>query len=176
MSSSVKRIELPSGRWWEIEGRPQWKHLREMSCASRRADPGGGKAGEGSLGELVEEALALLTTEWGFEEPVCPASVRNRELADVAAVLAEAEPVVTGMLRTRKERAALAMELFAGLMKGEAPAAFEEVHLMSRTGWTWEQLQETPADVVELMSVYLSVVEAMESGGTVGAEGNGDGD
>ena len=55
------------------------------------------------------------------------------------------------------------------------PEAFEEAHLMWRTGWTWQQLQKTPADVVELMSVYLSVVDAMESGGSVGAEGDGDG-
>ena len=117
----------------------------------------------------------MLTTGWGFEEPVSPASVLDREPDDLAAALAEAGSVMERLFEVRKHRDALAMELFAGLMAGRVPAAFEEVHLMSRTGWTWEQLQETPADVVEMMSVYLSVVDAMESGGSVGAEGDGDG-
>ena len=170
MSKTVKRIELPSGRWWEIEERPRWKHLRAM--ADR---PDSDTAGQAD-GDLAEEMLALLTTGWGFEEPVCPASVRNREADDLAAALAEAGAVMERLFKVRKERDALTMELFAGLMAGRAPAAFDEAHLMSRTGWTWQELQDTPADVVELMSVYLSVVDAMESGGSVGVEGDGDGD
>ena len=170
MNRRVKRIELPSGRWWEIEKRPRWKHLRAMG-----AQRGAGAAGQADRGELADETLAVLTKAWGFEEPVCPASVRNREPDDVAAVLAEVGAVMERLLRARKDRDALAMELFAGLMEGRVPEAFEEAHLMWRTGWTWQQLQETPADVVELMSAYLSVVDAMESGGSVGVEGDGDG-
>ena len=170
MSMDVKRIELPSGRWWEIEGRPRWKHLREMTRLR-----GGDTGGEESVGGLAEEALAVLTTAWGFEEPVCPESVRNREPGDLAAALAEAGAVMERLSRVRKERDALAVELFAGLVRGEESEAFEEARLMCRTGWTWDELQETPADVVEMMSVYLSVVEAMESGGSVGAKGGGDG-
>ena len=170
MNRSVKRIELPSGRWWEIEKRPRWKHLRAMG-----AQRGAGAAGQADRGELADETLAVLTKAWGFEEPVCAASVGKREPDDVAAVLAEIGAVMERLLRARKDRDALAMELFAGLMEGRVPEAFEEAHLMWRTGWTWQQLQETPADVVELMSAYLSVVDAMESGGSVGVEGDGDG-
>ena len=126
-------------------------------------------------GDLADETLAVLTKAWGFEEPVCTASVGKREPDDVAAVLAEVGAVMERLLRARKDRDALAMELFAGLMESRVPEAFEEAHLMWRTGWTWQQLQETPADVVELMSAYLSVVDAMESGGSVGVEGDGDG-
>ena len=171
MNRRVKRIELPSGRWWEIEKRPRWKHLRAMGGQSRRRS----ETGQADRGELADETLAVLTKAWGFEEPVCPASVRNREPDDVAAVLAEIGAVMERLLRARKDRDVLAMELFAGLMEGRVPEAFEEAHLMWRTGWTWQQLQETPADVVELMSAYLSVVDAMESGGSVGVEGDGDG-
>ena len=170
MNRRVKRIELPSGRWWEIEKRPRWKHLRAMAGQS-----GAGETGQADRGELADETLAVLTKAWGFEEPVCPASVRNREPDDVAAVLAEIGAVMERLLRARKDRDVLAMELFAGLMEGRVPEAFEEAHLMWRTGWTWQQLQETPADVVELMSVYLSVVDAMQSGGSVGVGGDGDG-
>ena len=169
MNRSVKRIELPSGRWWEVEERPRWKHLRAMADL-----PDSDAAGQAN-GDLADETLAVLTKAWGFEEPVCAASVGKREPDDVAAVLAEVGAVMERLLRARKDRDALAMELFAGLMEGRVPEAFEEAHLMWRTGWTWQQLQETPADVVELMSAYLSVVDAMESGGSVGVEGDGDG-
>ena len=162
-------MEMPSGRWWEIEERPRWKHLRAIAGLPDRDKAGG--AGR----DLAEETLAVLTTDWGFEEPVSPAAVLDREPDDLASALAEAGSVMERLFEVRKHRDALAMELFAGLMAGRVPEAFEEVHLMSRTGWTWEQLQETPADVVEMMSVYLSVVDAMESGGSVGAEGDGDG-
>ena len=162
-------MEMPSGRWWDMEERPRWKHLRAIAGL-----PDGDEAG-GTDRDLAEETLAVLTTDWGFEEPVSPASVLDREPDDLASALAEAGSVMERLFEVRKHRDALAMELFAGLMAGRVPEAFEEVHLMSRTGWTWEQLQETPADVVEMMSVYLSVVDAMESGGSVGAEGDGDG-
>ena len=170
MSKSVRRIELPSGRWWEVEERPRWRHLRAMA-----AQRGAGAAGQADRGELADETLAVLTTAWGFEDPVSAASVGKREPDDVAAVLAEVGAVMERLLRAREDRDALAMELFAGLMEGRAPEAFEEAHMMWRTGWTWQELQDTPADVVELMSVYLSVVDAMESGGSVDAEGNDDG-
>ena len=170
MSDTLKRVELPSGRWWEVEGRPRWRHLREL--AARR---GLGSPMQASYSDLADVALVLLTTAWSFEEPVCPASVRNREPDDVAAVLTEVAEAMEHLVRTRRDKGALAMKLFAGLMQGRVPEAFEEVDLMSRTGWTWEQLQETPADVVELTSVYLSVVEAIETGGSVGAEVGGDG-
>ena len=169
MSKSVKRMEMPSGRWWEIEERPRWKHLRAIAGLPDRDE-----AGQAS-GDLAEGTLAVLTTGWGFEEPVSPAAVLNREPDDLAAALDGAGAVMERLFKVRKHLDALAMELFAGLMSGQAPAEFTDVHLMSRTGWTWEQLQETPADVVELMSVYLSVVDAIESGGSVGTEGDGDG-
>ena len=55
-------------------------------------------------GDLAEETLALLTTGCGFEEPVCPASVRNREADDLAAALAEAGAVMERLFKVRKER------------------------------------------------------------------------
>ncbi len=170
MSASVKRIELPSGRWWEIEKRPRWKHLRAVACLSRQA----GRR-DRDEDDLANDTLAALTTAWGFEEPVCAAAMRNRAPDDLAAALAEALPAMERLLTARERRAAKSMALFEGLMRGRAPEDFEEVRLMSKTGWTWQELQDTPADVVELMSIYLSVVEAMETGGSVEAKEDADG-
>lgn len=36
---------------------------------------------------------------------------------------------------------------------------------MAATGWTWEELQQTPAEIVNLMSLYLAVRSTKESGG-----------
>ena len=36
---------------------------------------------------------------------------------------------------------------------------------MAVTGWTWSELQETPADVVEDLALYLAVKDTWEHGG-----------
>ena len=55
-----------------------------------------------------------------------------------------------------------AEHLFAGLISGHLPEAFSEVHLMASTGWSWDTLQKTPADVVRRMVTYLAVNRAID--------------
>ena len=57
-----------------------------------------------------------------------------------------------------------AEELFAALVEGNIPASFAEVDLMAATGWSWQTLLETPAEVVQKMAVYLAVRNARENG------------
>ena len=60
-----------------------------------------------------------------------------------------------------------AERLFAALASGRVPAEFAEAHLMLETGWSWRELQDTPADVVERTWVYLAVRGAREGGGAL---------
>ena len=63
-----------------------------------------------------------------------------------------------------------AEELFAALMSGQVPAEFVETHLMAATGWSWQRLKKTPADVVRRMATYLAVANAVEGGGALNFE------
>ena len=38
---------------------------------------------------------------------------------------------------------------------------------MAATGWSWQTLQETPADVVQKMAVYLTVTQTIQSKGSL---------
>jgi hypothetical protein len=88
------------------------------------------------------------------------------DLADMAAVLDVLIEQVSrySILEERKE---MAEELFTGMAVGLVREEFAEVHVMSVAGWSWEELQETPVDVVERMALYKAVTDTMRSGGTL---------
>ena len=65
----------------------------------------------------------------------------------------------------------LAEGLFEGLVAGRIPEEFADVHLMASTGWSYNELLRTPADVVERMATYLSVRAAYETGRRDGSRG-----
>ena len=148
------RVRLPSGGWWEIRTRPLWRDVSEWRRAVR--------AGEEEQA-LSERALVSLTTGWSFREEIDPESVGGRDAEDLAAVLEvlcrEVEPLEPA------DRSA--ERLFAALAEGRVPAEFAEAHLMLATGWSWRELQETPADVVERTWVYVAVREVKRGGGII---------
>ena len=43
------------------------------------------------------------------------------------------------------------------------PVEFSDVSLMSATGWSWRELQETPAETVHLMSIYITIKNATDN-------------
>ena len=150
----VYRVELPSGGWWDICVRPTWAHLSEWSDAGN---------------DLVDRALVSLTAGWSFPGTASVEAIASRDLEDLIAVLEALKRCAAPYLATRSLRAE-AEELFAALMSGQVPAAFVETHLMAATGWSWQRLQETPADVVRGMATYLAVARAVEGGGALNFE------
>ena len=149
--ADIKRIELPSGGWWKIVVRPRWKHVAQWTD-------------EGT--DLVERALASLTIAWSFEDEVSLETLAQRDPGDLVAVLEAFRREVVPYLDEGSPQS-MAEELFSGLVAGRIPPQFSEVHLMASTGWSWETLQETPADVVRMMTLYLAVRHVRDSGGTL---------
>ena len=150
----VYRVELPSGGWWDIFVRPTWAHLNGWSGAGN---------------DLVDRALVSLTAGWSFSGPATVEAIASRDLEDLIVVLEAFKRCAAPYLATRSLRDE-AEELFAALMSGQLPAAFVETHLMAATGWSWQRLQETPADVVRRMATYLAVARAVEGGGALSFE------
>jgi len=117
-------------------------------------------------GRLVDRVVVSLTTAWSFDMPVELEKLAFVDLADMAAVLDVLIEQVSrySILEERKE---MAEELFTGMAVGLVREEFAEVHVMSVAGWSWEELQETPVDVVERMALYKAVTDTMRSGGTL---------
>ena len=152
------RVNLTSGGWWELETRPRWEQMRGIltETAQGREDEAG----------LAEQVLLALTTAWSFTEEVSVASLARRDPRDTAAAMNVLEHEV-GSLGAGRRPKEHAEGLFQGLAAGAVPDEFAEVHIFAHTGWTWQELQETPADIVRKMAVYLAVKLARDSGGTL---------
>ena len=161
MSQTVKRIELPSGGWWEIETRPRWTHVRGWYAEHFDEARHSGDAGRRGP-DLAHRALVSLTTAWSFPEETSLDSLAQRDAADVLAAM-ELLGRKVSLPGDAQPPKLLAEELFAGLAVGRVPEQFAEVHIMALTGWDWETLQETPADVVELMVLYMAVKDAIDN-------------
>ena len=172
MAPTVRRVDLPSGGWWDLVIRPRWKHVCPLLLEAR--DPVDPAAADGAHGCLVERALVSFTAAWSFGEPVTEGSLALRDQGDVVAVMEVfGREIVSGW--AGGDRQALAEELFEGLARGVIPAPFAESHVLALTGWTWAALQETPVDVVDRMAVYLAVRQARETGGTLDVREAGNG-
>ncbi len=104
-----------------------------------------------------------LTAGWSFPEHVSVESIASRDPGDLIAVLEAFQREVAPRLGAPCPRRD-AEHLFAGLVSGQMPAAFAETHLMASTGWSWDMLQRTPADVVRRMTIYLAVARAIREG------------
>ncbi len=162
---TVKRLRLPSGGWWDIETRPRWRHVREwfsMNGAYQSESPAGTADGP----DLADRALASLTVAWSFPEDVSVSSLPHRDPRDTLAALEllEAEVLPAWDRRCCKN---MAEELFSALVAGRVPAEFAEAHVIASTGWSWQTLMDTPADVVEKLTLYLSVTHVREIGGVL---------
>lgn len=156
MSDAVLRVELPSGGWWEVDTRPRWGLVRGWAFGWQRDQNTG----------MVDSALVSLTTGWSFREAVSPETLEHRDQEDLIAMLEAFLREVVPFVRAENPTQ-MAEALLAGLVKGEVPTRFAEVHVMAATGWTWQALQDTPADVVQAMAVYLAVQQARRGGGTL---------
>lgn len=143
IAMTTKRITLPSGGWWEFNPRPLWKHLRHWASHDSEAD-------------LVERALASLTVAWSFPEQVSPEALACLGAEDRIAMLDAFHREISPYLRSESPKA-MAEALLTNLVRGHIPSEFAEAHIMAATGWTWQTLQETPADVVQKMAIYLAV-------------------
>ena len=156
------RVALPTGGWWDVETRPTWAQVREWEQWAAEDDV------------LPERVLAQLTVGWSFPDAVDVEALSRRSPADVAAAMdaVERRAVPLADARSSKE---LAEGLFEGLVTGRIPEEFADVHLMASTGWSYDELLRTPADVVERMATYLSVRAAYETGGAMEVEECGDG-
>ena len=114
----------------------------------------------------MDRALAVLTVDWSFDEEPTVNAVSARGADDLAAMLEFFREEVAPFI-DRKSPKEAAERLFAGLVSGTVPQDFAEAHVMASTGWSWQTLQETPADVVRDMEIYLGVRRALESGGSL---------
>ena len=129
-----------------------WKHVCGWAHETQEGQDAPG---------LVERALVSLTTAWSFADEVCLEALAERQADDLISVLEVFNREVAPLLRGGGLRET-AEELFAEMIAGRIPGQFAEAHLMAVTGWNWHTLQETPADVVEKMSIYLSVKQARD--------------
>ncbi|MCH8206119.1 MAG: hypothetical protein IH956_03850 [Chloroflexi bacterium] len=153
MSESTIRVSLPSGGWWDLTTRPLWRHVRHWMD-------------EGPDHDLLPRALVSLTTGWSFPEGVTERSLALRDTEDLTTVLAVLNGEVLSAFRSGGPREA-AEALFEGLVSGRVPREYLEVCLMAATGWTWQALGETPADIVHKMAVYLAVKGIRDTKGTL---------
>ena len=65
-----------------------------------------------------------------------------------------------------------AESLFASMITGRVPPEFADAHLMAFTGWSWSELQQTPADVVVRMAIYIAVSRTLLNGGSLDLPGS----
>ena len=156
------RVALPTGGWWDVETRPTWAQVKEWERWAAEDDT------------FPERVLAQLTLAWSFLETVSAEAVARRSEADVAAAMDAVERHAAPLAGARSSKE-LAEGLFEGLVTGRIPEEFADMHLMASTGWSYDELLRTPADVVERMATYLSVRAAYETGGAMEVEDCGDG-
>ena len=160
---TVRRVDLPSGGWWEIETRPRWEHVREWTAPDK--DTRHGSEGIDAVNaDLADWALISLTAGWSFDDDPTLESLARRAAGDVIAAMEVLEETLERLGAMAGARH-LAERLFEGLMGGCVPDEFAEAHLLAMTGWSFRELQETPADVAEKVAIYLAVKQAIESGG-----------
>jgi|GEM_PF-1840102 hypothetical protein len=146
----IRRIALPSGGWWDIRTRPTW------------SDAGCFGDDESSL----DRQLVAISERWAFDEPVSLGTIACRDEDDLAAVLTVIQEDVLPWLE-QDSPDVLSMSLFQAMAVGEVPEGFFEIQLMAATGWSWQALQSTPADVVMKMALFLAVSHIREQGGTL---------
>ncbi|MDP6452221.1 MAG: hypothetical protein QF898_02840 [SAR202 cluster bacterium] len=112
---------------------------------------------------LLGQILSCMTVEWGFDESPSAESVMRRDVRDIeAATTALREKMIPALrnLNSTDE----AERVFEALVAGRVPDGYRDEALMAETGWTWQELQDTPEDVARRMRVFLSVRYAVERG------------
>jgi hypothetical protein len=104
-----------------------------------------------------------MTVAWSFVESPSPDSVMEREVSDIEV----ATSVIRDELIPALQRWASTEEaerVLEALVSGRVPCGYSDVALMESTGWSWQELQDTPEGVVRGMRMYLSVKSVVEQG------------
>jgi hypothetical protein len=151
-AQSLRRLELPSGGWWVLDTRISHRVASELIALLNSNDSAG-------LGRV----LSGMTVDWGFSDSPSAEAVMQREIGDIEA----ATSVIRDDLIPALQRSASTEEaerVFEALVSGQMPGGYSDIALMESTGWSWQELQETPEGVVRGMRMYLSVKSVVEQG------------
>ena len=112
---------------------------------------------------LLGQVLSCMTVEWGFDDRPSAESVMRRDVRDIEAATMALRDETIPALRTLNSTDE-AERVFEALVAGGVPDGYSDEALMADTGWTWQELQDTPEDVARRMRVYLSVRSVVERG------------
>ena len=152
----VRIVDLPSGEWWSLKTRLTHGETKRLAELGPAVDP-----------SMVGVVLARLTIDWGFAEASTPTAILRRDLSDLDAVISVVRDELVPALEALNTQGE-AEHLFDGMVRGTLPPDYADVALLAATGWTWQELQETPSDIVHRMRVYLAVQSVAERGGELG--------
>lgn len=148
----VRSLELPSGGWWVLDTRVSHRLAREMSALLHGGDT-----------TAIGHVLSCMTVAWGFDDIPSVEAVTQRDFRDIeAATMVLRDELIPALriLETTDE----AERVFGALVADRIPDDYRDEALMADTGWSWQQLQDTPEDVVRRMRLYLSVRSVVERG------------
>jgi hypothetical protein len=151
-AQSLRRLELPSGGWWVLDTRISHRVSSELFTLLKGNESAG-------LGRV----LSGMTVAWGFSDSPSAEAVMQREIGDIEAAMAIIRDNLIPALRHWSSTEE-AERVFEALVSGQVPCGYSDVALMESTGWSWQELQDTPEDVVRGMRMYLSVKSAVEQG------------
>jgi hypothetical protein len=103
-STTLKRIDLPSGNWWEIETRPKWGEMMKIrKVVVKMTDDGA----EGE--DFLTEVMAMLTRGWSYQNGEGPLevsveSINELDLMDAAEIMHEVNEQVIPLFNKVAER------------------------------------------------------------------------
>ena len=103
-SETLKRVELPSGGWWEIETRPNWG---EMMQIRRILVEMGDEGAEGE--DFLTTVMAMLTRAWSYQDETGPLEVsvetiNGLDIMDASEIMYEVNETVIPLLNKVAER------------------------------------------------------------------------
>ena len=147
-NATIRRVQLPGGRWADIETRPTTGDVAAIQrLLAERPD-------------VEEAALALLIRAWSLDGEPCPDTFRALGAQHSRPILEffanEVAPSLKPVDAYRE-----AGDLFAAMKRREPlPCGYEEARLVHETGWPWTVLKEQPWDLTQRLLVYRKVAEA----------------
>lgn len=101
---TLRRIELPSGGWWEIETRPNWG---EMMAIRKILVKMGDEGAEGE--DYLTTVMVLLTRNWSYQNEegpleICVESINGLDIMDASEIMYEVNETVIPLLNRVAER------------------------------------------------------------------------
>ncbi|HHZ63134.1 MAG TPA: hypothetical protein EYN53_10910 [Dehalococcoidia bacterium] len=111
----------------------------------------------------IGHVLSCMTVAWGFDDIPSVEAVTQRDFRDIeAAAMVLRDELIPALriLETTDE----AERVFGALVADRIPDDYRDEPLVADTGWSWQELQDTPEDVARRMRLYLSVRSVVERG------------